>query len=48
MLALHHNDMSLCARKVRVCLAEKGLPWQDRHLALREGEHQQDWSISSG
>ena len=25
MLALYHNDMSLCAQKVRVCLAEKGL-----------------------
>ena len=25
MLALYHSDMSLCAQKVRVCLAEKGL-----------------------
>jgi hypothetical protein len=32
MLALYHNDMSLCAQKVRVCLAEKGLAWEDRHL----------------
>jgi glutathione S-transferase len=43
MLALYHNDMSLCAQKVRVCLAEKGLAWEDRHLVLREGEQQQDW-----
>ena len=43
MLALYHNDMSLCAQKVRVCLAEKGLPWEDRHLVLRDGPHQQDW-----
>ena len=43
MLALYHNDMSLCAQKVRVCLAEKGLPWEDRHLVLRDGVHQQDW-----
>jgi glutathione S-transferase len=43
MLALYHNDMSLCAQKVRVCLAEKGLEWESRHLALREGEHQQEW-----
>jgi glutathione S-transferase len=43
MLALYHNDMSLCAQKVRVCLAEKGLAWEDRHLVLRSGEHQQDW-----
>jgi glutathione S-transferase len=43
MLALYHNDMSLCAQKVRVCLAEKGLEWESRHLALRAGEHQQPW-----
>jgi glutathione S-transferase len=43
MLALYHNDMSLCAQKVRVCLAEKGLEWESRHLVLRSGEHQQDW-----
>ena len=35
MLALYHNDMSLCAQKVRVCLAEKGLEWENRHLVLR-------------
>jgi glutathione S-transferase len=45
MLALYHNDMSLCAQKVRVCLAEKGLPWEDRHLVLRDGEHQQPWYL---
>ena len=43
MLALYHNDMSLCAQKVRVCLAEKGLEWESRHLVLRAGEHQQPW-----
>jgi glutathione S-transferase len=43
MLALYHNDMSLCAQKVRVCLAEKGLDWENRHLVLRAGEQQQDW-----
>ena len=45
MLALYHNDMSLCAQKVRVCLAEKKLDWENRHLALRAGEHQQPWYI---
>jgi hypothetical protein len=34
MLALYHNDMSLC-EKVRVCLSEKDLEWESRHLALR-------------
>jgi glutathione S-transferase len=43
MLTLYHNDMSLCAQKVRVCLAEKGLEWENRHLVLRSAEHQQDW-----
>lgn len=43
MLVLYHNDMSLCAQKVRVCLAEKGLEWESRHLVLRAGEHQQAW-----
>ena len=42
-LALYHNDMSLCAQKARVCLAEKGLAWEDRHLVLRDGPHQQEW-----
>jgi glutathione S-transferase len=43
MLALYHNDMSLCAQKVRVCLAEKRLEWENRHLVLRAGEHQAPW-----
>ena len=46
MLALYHNDMSLCAQKVRVCLAEKGLAWENRHLVLRAGEHQQPWYLA--
>ena len=44
-LALYHNDMSSCAQKVRLVLAEKGLEWEDRHLDLRAGEHQKDWYI---
>jgi glutathione S-transferase len=46
MLALYHNDMSLCAQKVRVCLAEKGLDWESRHLVLRAGDHQQPWYVA--
>ncbi len=45
MLALYHNDMSSCAQKVRLCLSEKGLEWENRYLNLRAGEHQQDWYI---
>jgi glutathione S-transferase len=45
MLTLYHNDMSLCAQKVRICLAEKELNWESRHLALRSAEHQQPWYV---
>jgi glutathione S-transferase len=45
MLALYHNDMSSCSQKVRICLAEKDLAWESRHLSLRAGEHQQDWYV---
>jgi glutathione S-transferase len=45
MLALYHNDMSSCAQKVRLVLAEKGLDWESRHLDLRAGEHQQAWYV---
>ncbi len=38
---LYHNDMSSCAQKVRVCLAEKGLEWESTHLDLRAGDQQQ-------
>ena len=39
MLALYHNDVSVCAQKVRMCLAEKNLNWEDRHHRLRDGAH---------
>src|ERR1044072_145174 len=44
-LALYHNDMSSCAQKVRLCLAEKALQWEDHHLDLRAGEHQKPWYV---
>lgn len=37
-LTLYHNDMSVCAQKVRLCLAEKGLAYDDKHLNLRAGD----------
>jgi glutathione S-transferase len=40
MLELYHNDMSTCAQKVRIVLAEKGLSWESRHLDLRAGDQQ--------
>lgn len=40
MLELYRNDMSACAQKVRLALAEKGLRWESRHLDLRAGDQQ--------
>ena len=40
MIALYHNDMSVCAQKVRFALAEKKLKWESRHLSLRAGDQQ--------
>jgi glutathione S-transferase len=37
-LTLYHNDMSVCAQKVRLALAEKGLVYEARHLNLRAGD----------
>ena len=43
-LTLYHNDMSVCAAKVRMHLAEKGLNWESIHLNLRAGDaHQPDY-----
>lgn len=40
MLKLFHNDMSVCAAKVRTVLAEKALPWDGVHMDLRAGDTQ--------
>ena len=40
MIALYHNDMSVCAQKVRMTLAEKQLEWESHHLDLRAGDQQ--------
>lgn len=37
-LTLYHNDMSVCAQKVRFTLAEKGLEYEGRHFNLRAGD----------
>ncbi len=38
MLELYHNHMSVCAAKVRITLAEKGLEWTGRLLDLIGGD----------
>jgi glutathione S-transferase len=39
MLKLYHNNVSVCAQKVRIVLAEKDVPWTSHHLSLARGEH---------
>jgi glutathione S-transferase len=39
MLELYHDWRSFCSIKVRLCLAEKGLPWESRHVDLIKLEH---------
>ncbi|MDH3232266.1 MAG: glutathione S-transferase family protein [Alphaproteobacteria bacterium] len=39
MLILYHHNLSVCAQKVRLALAEKGLDWEDRPVDLMKGEH---------
>src|SRR4051812_6777343 len=41
MLELYHNDMSVCAAKVRLTLAEKGVPYTGHHLNLRAGDQRE-------
>lgn len=33
-LELYHHDSSTCSQKVRICLAEKGVEWVNRHIDL--------------
>jgi glutathione S-transferase len=40
MIELYHNDMSVCAQKVRFALAEKKLHWEGHHLNLRAADQQ--------
>ena len=37
---LYHNDMSVCAAKVRMALAEKNVQWEGVHLDIRAGDAQ--------
>jgi glutathione S-transferase len=44
MIELHHGDMSTCAQKVRLVLAEKELPWVSHLLDLRRrDQHRPDY-----
>ena len=38
-LVLYHHDKSTCSQKVRICLAEKGVEWENRPVDLANGEN---------
>lgn len=40
-LELYHDNISVCAQKVRLVLAEKGTKATEHHLSLRDGDQQQ-------
>lgn len=40
MLELYHNNMSVCAQKVRLVIKEKGIEAVEHHLNLRAGDQQ--------
>lgn len=46
MIALYFNWNAVCAMKVALCLAEKNLAWDERHLALGEFEQLQEWYLA--
>ncbi len=39
MLALYHENLSVCAQKVRLALDEKHIPWEARYVNLMKQEH---------
>ena len=39
MLILHNYWSSVCSQKVRLCLAEKALAFENRHVNLFDFEH---------
>ena len=38
-LVLYHHDKSTCSQKVRICLAEKGIDWENRLVDLANAEN---------
>jgi len=43
MLTLYHYWSSVCSQKARMCLAEKKIPWQSRHVDIFKFENYSDW-----
>jgi glutathione S-transferase len=38
MITLYHDNLSVCAQKVRIVLAEKNQPWTNHHVNLAAAE----------
>lgn len=45
MLELYNSPVSTCSQKVRLVLAEKAIPWQDRRVSFAKHEHISDWYL---
>lgn len=43
MLTLYHYWSSVCSQKARMCLAEKKIPWDSRHVDLFRFDNYSDW-----
>ena len=43
MLTLYHYWSSVCSQKARMCLAEKKIPWESRHVDIFRFENYSDW-----
>ena len=44
-IELYNAHQSTCSQKVRMTLAEKGLPWDDHQIVFRDGDHLSDWYL---
>jgi glutathione S-transferase len=45
-LTLYHHRGSTCSQKVRICLAEKRVPWQGHVVELRAFEQLEPWFLA--
>ena len=43
MLTLYHYWSSVCSQKARMCLAEKQIAWESRHVDIFRFENYSDW-----
>lgn len=47
MLTLYHFWSSTCSRRVRICLAEKNIPWESHHIDIVEKrDNYEPWYVA--